>query len=110
MGNGISLNKLIDTLGADSFATTQKNAARGEGNTDPRAAYRRQPYVELSAEGLSKPSEWLQEAFDSHGKIPQEDLDKLDWPDTSSTGSMNRRAMDDSPHRPQSQRASRVTR
>ena len=110
MENGVSLNKLMDTLGADSFATTHKNAARGEGNTDPRAAYRRQPHVKLSAEGLSKLSEWLQEAFDSYGKIPQEGLDKLDWPDASSSGSMNRWAMDDGPLLSRSQRSSSVTR
>jgi len=33
MGNGISLNKLMDTLGADSFAPTQRNAASGSGKS-----------------------------------------------------------------------------
>lgn len=83
MGNGVSPNKLMETLGADSFATTQRNATRGEGNTNPRSAYRRQPHVELSAEGLLRLSELLQEAFDAHGKIPQERPDKLDRPGTS---------------------------
>ena len=40
MANGISLNELMDTLGSDSFASTQRNATRGTGNTDPRRAYR----------------------------------------------------------------------
>ena len=81
MGNGVSLNKLMDTLGADSFATTQKNEARGVGNTNPRTTFRRQPHVRLSSEGLSRLSEWLQEAFEAHGKVSQESLDKLDWPE-----------------------------
>ena len=72
----------METLGSDSFATTQENAARGKGNMDPRNAYPRQPQVRLSAEGLSTLSNWLQEAFDAHGKVSQEFLDELDWPDT----------------------------
>lgn len=39
MVNGVSLNELMETLGADSFAPTQRNAARGKGNTNPRRAY-----------------------------------------------------------------------
>ena len=81
MRNGVSLNDLMETLGADSFATTQENKALGKGNTNPRAAYRSQPHVRLSAEGLSRLSEWLQEAFDAHGKVSRESLDKLDWPE-----------------------------
>ena len=83
MGNGVSLNKLMNTLGADSFATTQEHKALGEGNTNPRTTFRRQPDVRLSSEGLSKLSEWLQEAFEAHGKVSRESLDKMDWPDAS---------------------------
>jgi hypothetical protein len=43
----------MDTLGAESFAPTQRTTLRGEGNTDPRKAYRQQAAVELSAEGFS---------------------------------------------------------
>jgi len=80
MGNGVSLNELMSTLGADAFLSTQRNKARGEGNTDPRRAYRQQAAVELSREGLSWLSERLQAAFEEHGKIPQDTLDQLDWP------------------------------
>ena len=82
MGNGISLNNFMETLGSDSFATTKENAARGEGNTNPRKAYLRQPHVELSAGGRSTLNKWLQEAFDEHGKVSQAFLADLDWPDT----------------------------
>jgi len=80
MANGVSLNELMEALGASSFSPTKRNAVRGKGNTDPRRAYQQQAAVELSTEG----SEWLgtqlQAAFDRHGRVPQDDLDKLDWP------------------------------
>lgn len=80
MANGISLNELMDALGADSFAPTQRNAARNKGNTDPRKAYMQQAAVELSNEARVWLGERLQGAFDKHGKVPQDELDKLDWP------------------------------
>jgi HKD family nuclease len=80
MENGVSLNELMDTLAADSFAPTQRNALRGDGNADPRKAYRQQAAVELSAEGFSWLGERLQAAFDEHGMVPQDTLDQLDWP------------------------------
>ena len=80
MANGVSLNELMGALGANSFAPTQRNGARGEGNTDPRRAYQQQAAVELSAEGFAWLGERLQAAFDRHGRVPQDDLDKLDWP------------------------------
>ena len=69
MENGISLNELMAALSADSFASTQRNAARGEGNTNPRRAYLQRADVQLSGDGLSWLSERLQAAFEAHGKI-----------------------------------------
>ena len=80
MANGISLNELMDALGADSFVPTQRNATRREGNTDPRRAYRQQAAVELSKQGLEWLSDRLHAAFDEHGKVAKDILDKLDWP------------------------------
>ncbi|MGA7450862.1 MAG: hypothetical protein WBW73_06155 [Rhodoplanes sp.] len=80
MANGVSLNELMDALGANSFAPTQRNALRGEGNFDPRKAYRQQAAVELSGEGLSWLRDRLQAAFEAHGTMPQGTLDNLDWP------------------------------
>ena len=80
MANGISLNEMIEALGANSFASTQRNAARGDGNTNPRKAYQQKPAMELSAEGAVWLGERLQSAFYRHGKVPQEELDELDWP------------------------------
>lgn len=81
MENGVSLYELMDALKANSFAPTQRNVARGEGNTDPRKAYMQQAAVELSSEGLSWLSERLQAALDTHGKVPLDTLDNLDWPE-----------------------------
>jgi len=80
MANGISLNELMIALGADSFVPTQRNASRREGNIDPRRAYRQQAAVELSNKGRVWLSGRLQAAFDEHGTVPQDILDKLDWP------------------------------
>ena len=85
MVNGVSLNELMDTLEAYSFASTQRNATHRRGNTNPRYAYRQQAAVELSAEGHSWLSERLQVAFEVHGKVSQDSLDELDWPDPYSS-------------------------
>ena len=82
MANGVSLNELMDTLEADSFAPTQRNAARGQGkNTNPRRAFMQHAAVALSPAGLSWLGDRLQAAFDAHGKVPQDALDRFDWPD-----------------------------
>jgi hypothetical protein len=83
MENGVSLNELMATLGAASFASTRRNDARGRGNTDPRRAIRQQPAVALSPQGLSWLSTRLHLAFGLHGMVPADDLAKLDWPETT---------------------------
>ncbi len=78
--NGVSLNELMDILGPNSFASTQRNAARGQGNTNPRKSIGQKAAMELSGAGLLWLGERFQEALEAHGKVPQETLDKLDWP------------------------------
>ena len=78
MANGISLYELMDALGSDSFASTQRNATRGTGNTNPRRAYGQQPAVELSSQAIALLGERLQAAFDEHGRVPQDTLDQID--------------------------------
>jgi hypothetical protein len=80
LANGISLNEMMTALKADSFAASQRNAAKGEGNVDPRMAYRQQAAVELSAQSSAWLSERLQDAFVKHGKLAPDDLMQLDWP------------------------------
>ena len=82
MANAVSLNELMDELGPLSFKSTKRNAARGEGNVDPRRAYMRQPAVALSEEGHAWVDERLEAVFATYGKIPQNQLAELDWPDS----------------------------
>jgi hypothetical protein len=81
LSNGVSLNGLMEALGADAFRSTQQNAAAGVGNTNPRSSLRRQPGVELSPDGLAWMNERLERAFAEHGKLPAVDLATLDWPE-----------------------------
>ena len=81
VGDGISLYELMDELGAHSFASTQRNLRRGEGNLNPRKSIMRQPGARLSPEGFSWLSERLDAAFSRHGKIGDEILRDLDWPE-----------------------------
>ena len=78
IANGISLNELMCELKSDSFASTQRNAARDTGNTNPRRAYGQQPAVELSSQAIAWLGERLQAAFDEHGRVPQDTLDQID--------------------------------
>jgi hypothetical protein len=80
MANGVSLYELMDSLGSDAFTSTQRNAARGQGNIDPRRAYMQQAAVELTSKGIVWLSERLEEAFRAHGTLTGDDLAKLDWP------------------------------
>ena len=80
MANGVSLNELMAALGANSFASTQRNMALGKGNTDPRRAYLQQAAVELSPSGYAWLGERLKAAIDGHGKVPHETLDQIGWP------------------------------
>lgn len=79
IGNGVSLNELMDELGANAFMATQRNAVSGEGNTDPRKAYRQQAHVELSPDGHEWVGARLENAFQVHGKVPASELERLDW-------------------------------
>jgi hypothetical protein len=80
LSNGISLNELMITLKADSFAATQRNALSRVGNTDPRRAYQQQAAVELAPQGIAWLNERLEIAFARHGKIAPVALESLDWP------------------------------
>ncbi len=89
MANGVSLNELMETLEENAFAITQENAIYNRNrkgheepkNTDPRRAYMQQAAVRLSSEGLAWLNTQLEEAFSVHGRIPQVQLDELDWPE-----------------------------
>lgn len=78
--SGVSLRELMADLESDSFASTTRNAL-GSGNTNPRLSFRRQPSVELSPMGHAWLRGRLEASFVAHGKVSQEALDGLDWPE-----------------------------
>lgn len=79
LANGISLNRLMDELGADAFEPTRRNALRQEGNTLPRRALVQKPAMQLT--GLA--TEWLRQeldlAYEAHGQLDLSNPE-LDWP------------------------------
>ena len=79
----------MDTLEANSFAPTQRNAACGQGNTNPRRAYLQQATVELSPAGSSWLGDRLQAVFDAYGKVPRDTFDRLDRPDLPAAPTSN---------------------
>jgi transcriptional regulator with XRE-family HTH domain len=80
LSNGISLNELMEDLKSDAFAATQRHATKGEGNTDPRRAYRQQAAVELTDQAILWLNERLEQAFAKYGVLAPADLEQLDWP------------------------------
>ncbi len=83
LGCGISLNELMDSLKSNAFLPTQKNAAKREGNTDPRRAYMQQAAVELTPQASIWLNERLQLAYARHGTLSSSAIDQLDWPEIS---------------------------
>lgn len=80
MHNGVSLSELMEALGRDSFAPTQRNAAKGHGNTNPRRSIMQKAQIKLSNEGFKWLNPRLQSALDTHGRVSDHDLRELDWP------------------------------
>jgi hypothetical protein len=78
LADGVSLGELMDALGAEAFASTQRNALIGRGNVDPRQAYRQQPAVRLSHEGREWLDARLDEAFARAGRLPAAQIARLD--------------------------------
>lgn len=78
--NGVSLNELMGALKSDSFMPTQRNAAKGTGNTDPRKAYMQQAAVELSLQGDAWLNRHLERVFAQHGRLTSAEMERLDWP------------------------------
>ncbi len=81
LANGFSLRMLMDEFGANSFASTQRNALKGSGNVEPRHAYNQQPAVELTLEAMAWLNKKLDSIFLEHGKLSPANLGLLDWPD-----------------------------
>lgn len=83
--NGVPLSTLMDALGTNAFASTQRNAKRGSGNLEPKKAYMRLPHVQLSPEGKEWLTQKLEAAFREHGKLTSAQLRTLDTPKVRAT-------------------------
>lgn len=82
LSDGISLNALMEDLGANSFGSTQEHLlANDGGNTNPRKALMQQPAVRLTAEGFAWLTARFERALAANGRVPVADLESLDWPD-----------------------------
>jgi hypothetical protein len=77
LSNGVSLKELMRTLGANSFAVTQRNAALGTGNTAPRKSLMQQAAVKLSVQGSAWLTRRLEQKFKQYGQMNKPDLNKL---------------------------------
>lgn len=75
LGNGVSLNELMDELGPYAFGPTAENADRGIGNVDPRKSIRQAAAIRLSEAGTSCLNEELEDAFREFGVLSGESLD-----------------------------------
>lgn len=78
--NGIRLSDLMKALGTDSFASTQRRAARGEKDIVPQRAYGQQAAVRLSRQGLDWLNARLEQTFQTSGKLSPQQLQHLHWP------------------------------
>jgi len=76
------------TAGEAEFSNS---AAKGQGNTDPRRAYRQQAAVELTSQGADWLTTQLETAFARHGRIAPTQLAGLDWPKVPKTWKEARR-------------------
>lgn len=74
LGDGISLNELMDELGPYAFGPTAENADRGVGNVDPRQSIRQAAAIRLTEAGRSWLSEELDRAFKKRGRVLGEEL------------------------------------
>lgn len=80
--NGVSLTELMEIWGSDSFRSTQHNARTQNGrNTNPRKAFMQQPAVQLTDDAAAWVAHRLEAALAVHGRVPAEQLDRLDWPE-----------------------------
>lgn len=76
----VSLGEMMDTLGPNSFGSTQEHLATGTGNTNPRRAYQQQASARLTPESIRWLNDRIDAAFIKHGRISPSDLEQLDWP------------------------------
>lgn len=84
IGNGVSLTELMETLGSDSFVSTQRNSMKGKGNTVPSRALMQKAHVQLTPAAFQWLDAKLEAKFQAFGTLPADALAGLDWPASSS--------------------------
>lgn len=77
LGDGISLNSLMEEHQADIFASTWAHQISGKGNVNPRKAYLRQASVKLSFKGAKSINCLLEDKFNIIGKISDKQLNTI---------------------------------
>ena len=87
LGDGLSLNELMDELGPYALGPTAENADRGVGNVDPRRSIRQAAAIRLSEAGTS----WLTEELEGRVQEAREGEDGVTWT-TSMPSSADSRA------------------
>lgn len=84
MADGISLNEFMGRYGSNAWASTiRRTAETGTTDIDPRKSLAQQSQLELGPDAIRWLNERLNACLDRHGRISQERLDKLDWPEGS---------------------------
>jgi hypothetical protein len=77
LSNGISLIRLMDELGADSFLSTARHKRDGSGNTNPRKALMRKAQIPLTRKAANWLNARFEEALAKHGRISVAQLERL---------------------------------
>ena len=67
--DGIPMSEMLTALGPDAFASTQRNAERKAGNTDPFASYGRKAHMLLTDQSRAWIENRLEAALRRHGEI-----------------------------------------
>jgi hypothetical protein len=69
LDDGVSFRAMMAAMKSDSFASTQRNAAAGRGNTDPTIAYNRKPGMLLTDQSRAWIDERLENKLRTLGEI-----------------------------------------
>jgi len=69
LADGVSMTEMMEELGSDAFASTQRNAVRRSGNTDPFASYGRKAHMLLTDQSRAWIEDRLTEALRRHGEV-----------------------------------------
>lgn len=69
LDDGVSFRAMMEAMKSDSFASTQRHAAAGKGNTDPTIAYNRKPGMVLTDRSRAWIDERLEEKLRCLGEI-----------------------------------------